>query len=170
MFREMRRKNQLLDRETSIQILENSETGVLALLGDEDYPYALPINYVYDGSKIYFHCAKTGHKIDSIQKHPKASFCVIGQDLVIPEEYTTHYRSVIAFGTVRILEDEAEIRSSIELLAKKYYPGDTQQGRSDTITKALARLCMLELRIEHLTGKEAGELAKRRSQAGAGND
>lgn len=163
MFREMRRNKQLLENEISIQILEDGVTGVLALLGDEDYPYALPINYVYDSNKIYFHCAKTGHKIDSIKKHQKASFCVIGQDLVIPEEYTTHFRSVIAFGTIRILEDETEIRNSIELLAAKYYPGDTEQGRSDTITSALGHLCMLELSIKHLTGKEAKELARRRA-------
>ena len=84
MFREMRRNKQILSNEESINILKNGKSGVLALLGDEDYPYAVPISYVYDNSKIYFHSAKTGHKTDAIKKYSKASFCVIDQDNVIP--------------------------------------------------------------------------------------
>ena len=80
MFREMRRKRQLLSDKESIEILENGTSGVLALLGDDEYPYAVPISYVYDNAKIYFHGAKTGHKIDAIRKCSKASFCVIEQD------------------------------------------------------------------------------------------
>ena len=75
---------------------------VLALLGDNDYPYAVPISYVYDDGKVYFHSAKSGHKIDAIQRTAKASFCVIDEDLVVPEEYTTYFRSVIAFGRIRL--------------------------------------------------------------------
>lgn len=158
MFREMRRNKQILSNEESINILKNGKSGVLALLGDEDYPYAVPISYVYDNSKIYFHSAKTGHKTDAIKKYSKASFCVIDQDNVIPEEYTTYYRSVIAFGKVRIIEDEKEVRESIEKLAIKYHPKDSEENRNREIYRAWDSFSMIEFSIEHMTGKKAREL------------
>ena len=129
MFREMRRIKQALSKEESIQILEKGTSGVLALSGDDGYPYAVPISYVYADSRLYFHSAKCGHKIDAILKCPKASFCVIEQDVVVPEKYTTFFRSVIAFGQIRILEESSEIRSAVEMLAVKYHPNDTEEGR-----------------------------------------
>lgn len=158
MFREMRRKRQLLSDQESIDILNNATAGVLALLGDDDYPYAVPLSYVYDNSRIYFHGAKTGHKIDAIRKCSKASFCVIDQDNIIPEEYTTYFRSVIAFGKIRILEDEKEMREAIEKLAIKYHPKDSEENRSKEISREWEPLCMIEFSIEHMTGKEAIEL------------
>ena len=122
MFREMRRKKQQLTQEETMVILREGTSGVLSLTGDEGYPYGVPLSYVYDGDKLYFHCAKEGHKIDAIRKNPKASFCVIAQDEIVPEKYTTCYRSVIAFGSVRILENEGEKRRAIEELALKYAP------------------------------------------------
>ena len=158
MFREMRRNKQILSNEESINILKNGKSGVLALLGDEAYPYAVPISYVYDNSKIYFHSAKTGHKTDAIKKYSKASFCVIDQDNVIPEEYTTYYRSVIAFGKVRIIEDEKEVRESIEKLAIKYHPKDSEENRNREIYRAWDSFSMIEFSVEHMTGKKAREL------------
>ena len=93
-FREMRRKRQQLSREESVAILQKSTSGTLALLGDDGYPYAVPMSYVYNEGKLYFHSALTGHKIDAIRKCDKASFCVIEQDDVQPEKYTTFFRSV----------------------------------------------------------------------------
>ena len=108
--------------------------GVLALSGDDDYPYAVPISYVFDGAKLYFHCAKDGHKLDAIQRSSKASFCVIDQDQIVPEKYTTYFRSVIAFGQIRIIQDEKEKRAAIEKLAKKYSPDEdaAAAGRKST--------------------------------------
>ena len=154
----MRRNKQILSNEESINILKNGNSGVLALLGDKDYPYAVPISYVYDNSKIYFHSAKTGHKTDAIKKYSKASFCVIDQDNVIPEEYTTYYRSVIAFGKVRIIEDEKEVRESIEKLAIKYHPKDSEENRNREIYRAWDSFSIIEFSIEHMTGKKAREL------------
>jgi len=108
MFREMRRGKQALPDEEAREILYSATSGVLALSGDDDYPYALPISYFYDGNKLYFHCAKEGHKIDAIKRNDKASFCVIAQDDVSPEEYTTHFKSVIVFGRISIIEDELQ--------------------------------------------------------------
>ena len=100
MFRPMRRGKQLLPPEESIQILEQGTSGVLAVAGDAGYPYAVPLSYVYTDGKLYFHCAKSGHKLDAIRRNSKTSFCVIGQDAVVPLEYTTYFRSVIAFGQI----------------------------------------------------------------------
>lgn len=158
MFREMRRKKQLLPHSEAERILRDGTSGVLALSGDEGYPYAVPLSYVYEGSKIYFHCAKAGHKLDSIRRSSKASFCVIAQDKVAPAEYTTHYKSVIAFGKIRVLEDAAEIDRPLRLLCEKYNPSDTPQNLQREIDNGVSRMYMLELEIEHMTAKAAKEI------------
>lgn len=159
MFREMRRKKQALPLEESIAILNNGTSGVLAVSGDNDYPYAVPLSYVYHDFKIFFHCAKTGHKLDAIARNNKASFCVIDQDNVVPQEYTTYFRSVIAFGRTRILDNEDEKRSAFEILAARYSP-DHEQGRLQEIDKQFKQVCLVELAIDHITGKESIELVK----------
>lgn len=159
MFRSMRRSKQVLSQEECVRVLNDGTSGVLAVAGDDDYPYAVPISYVYDGSKIYFHCAKAGHKLDSIARNEKVSFCVIDEDKIVPEEYTTYFRSVIAFGKARILEEEAEKRNAIEKLAAKYTPDD-EAGRLADIDKEFNALCMVEISIDHLSGKEAIEFIK----------
>jgi nitroimidazol reductase NimA-like FMN-containing flavoprotein (pyridoxamine 5'-phosphate oxidase superfamily) len=161
MFREMRRKKQLLPLEETINVLDRGTSGVLALSGDNGYPYAVPLSYIYCDGRLYFHCAKSGHKLDALLANPKASFCVIDMDDVIPEEYTTYFRSVIVFGTLRILEDEGEKRRAIEKLAAKYSPAH-KEGRLKEIDREFKMLCMLEMSIEHMTGKEAIELVKQR--------
>ena len=162
MFRELRRKRQALSETDCSDILKRGTSGVLALMGDGEYPYAVPMSYVYDGEKLYFHCAKSGHKLDAIAGNPKASFCVVDRDQVVPEEYTTYFRSVIVFGTMRIIEEEQEKRTAVEKLALKYAPEDSAQNRGAAIEKDWKPLCMLELTPEHITGKEAVELTKRR--------
>lgn len=162
MFREMRRKKQALSPEEIELVLHQGTSGVLALSGDDDYPYAVPISYVYESEKLYFHCAKSGHKLDAIQRNAKASFCVIDQDQVMAEEYTSYFRSVIAFGKIHIIEDEDKKRMAIEKLAVKYAPQDLAVRRQKEIERDWKALCMLEMTIEHITGKEAIELIKRK--------
>ncbi|SBW07932.1 conserved hypothetical protein [uncultured Eubacteriales bacterium] len=157
MFREMRRKKQLLSQEAAAAVLERGSAGVLAVYGDEGYPYAVPLSYVYSGNKIYFHCALMGHKLDAIRRSDKVSFCVIDKDTVAPEKYTTYFRSVIVFGRARVLEDEGEKRAALEALAARYTPDD-ESGRLREIDKSFKQVCMVELSIEHMTGKEAVEL------------
>lgn len=164
MFHEMRRKNQLLSEEESIEILKHGTSGVLALFGEDGYPYALPISYSYDGEKLYFHCAKSGHKLDAIRNCDKASFCVIDKDEVVPEKYTTYYRSVIVFGTIRAIENEQELQAALQKLAVKYHPNGRMEDHAREIDGSLSRVCVLELSVEHMTGKEALELAKRRGK------
>ena len=160
MFREMRRKKQALPPEEAAEVLYRGTSGVLALSGDDGYPYAVPVSYVYDGEKLWFHGAKSGHKLDSIARCSKASFCVIDQDHVVPEEYTTYFRSVIAFGTIRVVTDEAQMREGAEKIALKYAPGDTDEGRQKAIEREWAPLCILEMTVELLTGKAAAALLK----------
>lgn len=156
-FRKMRRSRQELSRDESIRMLEEGTSGVLALQGDDGYPYAVPISYVFDDGKLYFHGAKSGHKLDAVKRCPKASFCVIGQDKVVPEEYTSYFRSVIVFGQMRILE-EGEMQEAVEKLSVKYHPHDTEENRMHMIKAEWGRLCMMELSIEHISGKAAKEI------------
>ena len=161
-FRAMRRARQQLPETVCREILNKNTAGVLAVLGDDGYPYAVPLSYVYADGCLYFHCAKTGHKLDALRRCDKASFCVIDQDQVVPEEYTTYFRSVIAFGRAEVLEQPGEIRAAIDKLAAKYHPADSAENRAAFIEKELVALCMVRLRIEHLTGKEAKELVRAR--------
>jgi len=161
MFPEMRRKAQQLPTPEAEEILRTGTSGVLALAGDEGYPYALPISYVYHGGRLYFHCATTGHKLRAIARCPKASFCVIAQDDVVPERYTTRYRSVIAFGRIQALTEEGEILAALDALGRKYAP---ELDPSAEIAGGLARVCVLEMEIDRLTGKESLELTKLRKE------
>ena len=163
MFREMRRFKQLLPQETAVGILNRNTGGTLALLGDEDYPYAVPISYVYADGKLYFHSAKSGHKIDAIKKHEKASFCVIDKDEIVPEKYTTYFRSVIAFGKVRLVEDVEEMRRVATALAMKY-SADFAEGIPAEIDSSIRNMAIIEMTIDHMTAKEAIELVKMRNK------
>ncbi|HJJ39074.1 MAG TPA: pyridoxamine 5'-phosphate oxidase family protein [Methanocorpusculum sp.] len=160
MFREMRRKAQALSSEICEEILSKNTAGVLSLSGDDGYPYGVPLSYCYEKGKLIFHCAKTGHKIDSVRRSSKASFCVIDKDEIRAEEYTTYFRSVIVFGEIRIVNDADEKRKLLDFLAKKYNPNDTDEHRSKVIERESAAVCILEMTAEHLSGKEAIELTR----------
>ena len=157
-FREMRRKRQQLSEKENISILQKATAGTLALLGDNGYPYAVPISYVYaDDGKLYFHSALSGHKIDAIRNCDKASFCVIDKDDVQPEKYTTYFRSVIAFGRIHIIEDAQEKLETARLLGDRYNPNQEEALRKE-LEKGLSRMVMIRFDIEHLTGKQAIEM------------
>ena len=162
MFREMRRKKQLLPEAEALEILKSGKTGVLAVSGDGGYPYAVPLNYIYIDGKIYFHCAKSGHKLDAIKSCDKVSFTVIGEDEIYQEKYATNYRSVIVFGRASLMTDEAEMRRIVTAFAEKYCP-DFLEGIPAEVDREFPALAMVEIEIEHLTGKEGLYLNKKRS-------
>ena len=164
MFREMRRKRQQLTESECVEILNRNTAGVLAVVGDEGYPYAVPLSYVYDGGVVYVHCAKSGHKLDAIKSCDKVSFCVVDKDHVVPEKYTTYFRSVILFGRASILSNEEEIGVAIEKLAMKYNPSDSKENRDSMIKKENAVMCLVKISVEHMTGKEAIELVNSKNQ------
>ena len=140
MFRDMRRKNQLLPQEEAEAILRQGTSGVLSLLGGGGYPYGVPLSYVYHNGKLYFHCAKAGHKLDAIRREGKCSFCVIDQDQVVAEKYTTLFRSVIAFGQVRVLEDDGEKHAALEALGWKVHVVWECQLKKKAIDATMAEL------------------------------
>ena len=160
-FRSMRRIKQQLSAEATVSILKNASSGVLALLGDDDYPYAVPISYVYANNKLYFHTALAGHKVDAIRKCDKASFCVIDKDEVHGQEYTTYFRSVIAFGRIHLIEDPDEKVATARMLGNRYNPNSDEELEKE-LAKGLSRMMMIRFDIEHLTGKEAIELVRGR--------
>lgn len=160
-FREMRRKRQMLSAKESEEILRRMTNGTLALHGDGGYPYAVPVSYVYSNGRIYFHTATQGHKVDALMRNDKVSFCVVEQDDVKPAEFTTYFRSVIAFGRARILTDETEKRTALQLLADKYSSG--MPDLETEIAKGFRHLLMVEIDIEHLTGKESIELVREKN-------
>ena len=160
MFRPMRRGRQAMNEEECAAVLQRRTSGVLALSGDDEYPYAVPMSYVYEGGKLYFHCAKEGHKLDAIRRSSKASFCVIDQDEVIAQEYTTNYRSVIVFGRIRVMEDGPEKDAAIMALAKKYSPELGEENYRSAIDLSRNSLCMLEMTTDHISGKMGRGLVK----------
>lgn len=158
----MRRKKQKLIEKQCLDILRRAKTATLALSGDDGYPYSVPINFVYEDGKIYFHGAKEGHKIDALKNNPKVSMSIIDQEDVIEEELTTYFRSVILFGKARILQSDDEIYHAIETLALKY--NNDQIVVEKEIQREWEALCCIEITIEHLTGKQAIELVNKNYQ------
>ena len=162
MFRGMRREGQLLPEAETIAMLRTGTSGVLAVQGDDDYPYAVPLSFAYDDGKIFFHCARTGHKLDGLEHNAKVSFCVIAADDVQQSSFTTHFRSAIAFGRARVLTDDDERRHGLRCLARKYSP-DYLEAADNEIEHELKRTCVVEIAVEHMTGKAAIEIVKGRT-------
>ncbi|MCR5762788.1 MAG: pyridoxamine 5'-phosphate oxidase family protein [Treponema sp.] len=157
MFRPMRRFKQQVSTEKCIEILKNEWRGVLALLGDDGYPYTVPMDFYYDESdgKIYFHGAKEGHKIDAIKNYDKASFCVYDSGYRKEGEWALNINSVIVFGKIRLVTDEELARKICTKLVQKFT--DDQEYLEKELKNALPRVQCLELEIEHMTGKLVNE-------------
>ena len=151
MFRKMRRANQELSEEECISILVNEPRGVLALLGDYDYPYALPMSHVYVDGKIYFHGAKKGHKNDAVKNHSKVSYCVMDQGVKEPDSWWYTFKSVIVFGQIRTLTDKQDKINKLTCLGDKFFP--THEETVDEINRLLDKTEVFEITIEHMSGK-----------------
>lgn len=151
MFRKMRRKKQELSKEECIDILINYPRGVLALIGDEDYPYAVPMSHVYVDDKIYFHGAKTGHKNDAVKKNSKASYCVMNEGIKNEGEWWYTFKSVIVFGKIKTLTDDNEKIEKLTHLGDKFFP--THEETVQEINRLLDRTEVFEITIEHMSGK-----------------
>lgn len=151
MFRKMRRHKQELSQSECIEMLANEPRGVLALLGDDDYPYALPMSHVYVDGKIYFHGAMKGHKVDAVKKYPKASYCVVDRGVRNEGEWWYTFRSVIAFGKIKTLTDRNEKIEKLTHLGDKFFPN--HDDVIDEIDRLLDKTEVFEITIEHMTGK-----------------
>lgn len=157
MFRPMVRKKQQITEAECIEILKNEPRGVLSVLGDEGYPYGLPIDHWYceEDGNLYFHSGMTGHKVDAMKKHDKASFCVFDEGYRREGEWALNIRSVIVFGRIRVVEDQAHAMEMIRGLARKF-TDDGGYIEHEIETAAKHVLC-LELAPEHITGKLVNE-------------
>lgn len=161
MTRTMRRFRQLLSAKEAERILLTGKYCVMAVSGDNDYPYAVPINYVYNGTSIYIHSAAQGHKIDGLERNPKCSLCIVDKDDVIPEEFTSYFRSVIVFGKAHFVESTEDKVTALRLLGDKYSPGIDPDAE---ISRFIKTVCIVRIDIDRVTGKEAIELTRERSE------
>lgn len=157
MFREMLRKKQAISEEDCITVLKTQKRGVLAVLGDEDYPYALPINHYYndEDGHIYFHGAKFGHRVDAVKRHDKVSFCVYDEGYRREGEWALNIKSVIVFGRLVPVEDEDKMIDLCRRLSRKFT--DDESYIEYEIKRAGFRTLMYELVPEHMSGKLVNE-------------
>lgn len=153
MKREMRKKDMMISEEECLKALEEAEYGSLATISEDGTPYITPLNFVYTDGALYFHCAKdVGHKLDNIARNHNACFSIVDSVELMPEKFATKYRSVTVFGTVDVVKDAAEKRSSIEALALKLSP-DHRKAGLEYINAAIDKINMLRFKIDHMTGK-----------------
>ena len=158
MFKPIRKKINEIDRAAAGALLKSNRRGILAMNGDNGYPYAIPINYFYDcvGQKIYFHGAKAGHKVESLKTSDKVCFTVYGNERIDESEsWAPYVQSVVVFGRCRLLEAGSESIDRLKEFAMKYYPdealADDQIARNGRATQ------MFEITIEHMSGKQVQE-------------
>lgn len=151
MFRKMRRHKQEIPEEECVEILKNEPRGVLALLGDYEYPYALPMSHVYVDGKIYFHGAKEGHKNDAVKNSSKVSYCVMDRGVKQKDSWWYTFKSVIVFGKIRILTEDDEKIDKLTYLGNKFFP--TPEETEDEISRLLDKTEVFEITIEHISGK-----------------
>lgn len=154
-FRPMRRSKQALDIEETLRILEHAYRGVLSVIGDGGYPYSIPVNYVFEDGKLYFHSAREGHKIDAIRACDKACFMVLGEPEKESGDWWFHVKSVICFGRVRLLDVDADRIERLRSIGRKYFP-EGYDIESD-ITRNGPRAEVLEFSVEHMSGKAVRE-------------
>lgn len=159
MFREMRRFKQQISEEECIRILKEQPRGVLSMLGDDDYPYGIPLDHWYceENGKLYFHCAKVGHKLDAVRKHDKVSYCVMDQGFRMDGDWALNINSVVIFGRMRVVDDaEDELRRKVAAgLCRKFT--DDEAFLQKELTHTLPRAAFMELTPEHMTGKLVNE-------------
>ncbi len=157
MFRKMRRFAQQISEEKCIEVLKNEKRGVLSVMGDDGYPYGMPLNHYYceEDDKLYFHGAKEGHKIDSIKACDKVSYCVYDKGYKKDGEWALNVNSVIVFGRMSLVEDEEKAKLICTKLCQKFT--DDKDYLEKEIANSLSRVQCLELTPEHITGKLVNE-------------
>ena len=156
MFREMRRKRQKLEPAECEEILRDATSGVLSLVGDGGYPYGVPLSHAYVDGRLVFHGAVKGHKVDAMRADSRASYTVVQQDRVMPEEFTTYFRSVIVFGRMRILEGDEKL-AALRQLGDAFWPGHEEEREAE-IAPRLDHMNVFVMEVEHMSGKQAREL------------
>ncbi len=152
MFREIRRRDRALPEAEAREILARSEHGVLATVGADGWPYAVPLNHVLAGDVLYIHCASEGHKLENIADEGRVSYCAVASATVLPAKLSTLYESAIVFGRVTLVSDATEKQRALELLGQRFCAEFTSEVE-DAIRKDGPRTTILRIQIERITGK-----------------
>lgn len=156
-MRALRRIEKSMDVQDTKDLLLLGEYGILSMVNVDGGGYGVPMSYAAElsdaGDHLYFHCAKQGHKLDNLQANARVCFCVVGGTRLLPEKFTTQYRSVMAYGNIVVVEEEAEKTHAMRLLIAKYSSGFEETGEK-YIEAALHKTNVLKLRIESISGKE----------------
>lgn len=157
MFRQIRRKKNVISEEEAKKLLLREKRAVLAVNGDDGYPFAFPVNYFYEpeNGKIYFHGAKAGHKVDALKKDDKVCFTVYGNEHHEEGDWAPYLQSVVAFGRCHLIEDVRITEEKVRELAERYYP--TKAEIDKEIAADLRAVQLYEITIEHMTGKQIHE-------------
>ncbi len=157
MFRPIRRQKRAITDDEAKKLLSTEKRGVLAVNGDDGYPFAIPVDYYYDEKeeKIFFHGAKNGHKVDSLKKSDKVCFTVYGNEHYEEGEWAPYVQSTVVFGRCHLIEDAAITEERIRELAGKYYPNEEEIEAE--IAKDIRAAQLYEITIEHLSGKQIKE-------------
>lgn len=157
MFREIRKIKNELSLEEAKELLRKNPRGALSVLGDNGYPYAVPMNFFYDeqDNAIYFHSSKRGHKIDSILANDKVCFTSWDHGYLEEGDWAYHVSSVIVFGRVRLIDDPKVTEEKVRIFAQKYYP--SKEELELELKAALAGVQLLALEIDHISGKKVQE-------------
>ena len=151
MFRESRKPEKTLSESEMKEILATAEYGVLSTVGEDGYPYGIPVNFVYDGKALYFHGAKEGHKVDNLRFSNKVAFTVVVDTQVLPKEFNTKFRSVIVFGKAMIATDE-ERSKVFELILEKYAQTNIVNGHK-YVAHSGHEADIYKIQIEHASAK-----------------
>lgn len=152
MFKTMRRQDRKIHSEEAIEkMLKSGEYGILSTIGESGYPYGVPVNYIYADKCIYFHCATEGQKLDNIKYNDKVSFCVVGSTEVLPDQFSTNYESVIAFGRATEVNDEEKEMALIHLIDK--YSPEFEEAGMKYIRNAADKTTVMRIEVDHMTGK-----------------
>jgi uncharacterized protein len=151
MFKELRRKERLLEEDKAYKLLKDGEYGILSMSDSNGYGYGIPLNYVLIGKNIYFHCAKEGSKIEAIRNNNKVSFCVVGSSKTIARKFTTAYESVIIFGKASEVENKEKEDVLIALIEK--FSQDFMEEGKKVIAKASSATKVIRIEIENICGK-----------------
>ena len=156
-FCKMRRFKQELSKEECIEILKKEPRGVLSVFDENGYPYGIPMNHWYNEAdgKLYFHGAKSGHKLEAIKRYDKVSFCVYDSGYRNEGEWALNIKSVVAFGRMKVVEDPDKVVEICTNIGHKFT--DDKEYLEDELQRALPRVLCLELTPEHMTGKRVKE-------------
>ena len=157
MFRKMRRVKNEISIEEAKELLKKNRRAAFSVHGDDGYPFTIPINFYYDEeeNRIYFHSAKSGHKIDAIKANDKVCLTTWDDGYLVDGDWAYYVSSCVVFGRARLIEDCQVTEDKVRTFALKYFP--TAEEVESVMKKSLDRVQLVAIDIEHISGKKVHE-------------